>query len=177
MLCTSFIWMSPGTRGTHRIGISCWQAWPYLSTRLPISRKLSTLFKLSIFPGHEPIPFHATDIRNGKKFWRRQDKTVRTSVLQDIAAAIRQAPAEHLVLFGSVVAKSAAFYGEAAVHHAAAQVCKRFDTFLKRRYQEHNDPQRGLLVFAQGNFSRPCSSVDQWLPRTRDTVGSDQQSG
>lgn len=103
-------------------------------------------------PGHEPVPFHATDIRNGKKFWRRQDKTVRTAVLHDIAAAIRQVPPEQLVLFGSVIAKSGTFYGEAAVRHAAAQVCQRFDTFLKRRYHEHSDRQRGLLVFAQGNF-------------------------
>ena len=53
-----------------------------------LSQALDTI-QAKYLPGHEPIPFHATDIRNGKKFWRRQDKALRKAVLQDIAAAIR----------------------------------------------------------------------------------------
>jgi hypothetical protein len=32
------------------------------------------------------------------------------------------------------------------------QVCKRFDTLLKRRATEHDDKQRGLLVFAESHY-------------------------
>jgi len=31
---------------------------------------------------------------------------------------------------------------------------KRFDTFLTRRFQEHNNPQRGLLVFADSHYQQ-----------------------
>jgi len=37
---------------------------------------------------------------------------------------------------------------------ATEQVCKRFDIFLKRRATEHNDRQRGLLVFAESHYQQ-----------------------
>jgi hypothetical protein len=104
------------------------------------------------FPGHPPIEFHASHIRNGKGFWRAIDLETRRMVLQDLAQVISRSNSPGVTLFSAVVEKDASRYGEDAVKYATAQICRRFDTFLTRRAQEHNDPQRGLLVFAESHY-------------------------
>lgn len=104
------------------------------------------------FPGHAPIDFHATQMRSGQGFWRNVEKDKRTEILQDISSAIAGAQHRGVVLFASVVRKSSAVYGEDAVKRATEDITKRFDSYLKRRYREDNDPQRGLLIFAEGRF-------------------------
>ncbi len=104
------------------------------------------------FPGLPPIEFHAAHIRNGKGFWRGIDKQTKSAVLQDLAQVIARANHPGVTLFSAVVEKDASLYGEDAVKYATAQICKRFDKFLARRGQEHNDPQRGLLVFAESHY-------------------------
>ena len=106
------------------------------------------------FPGLPPIEFHASHIRNGKGFWRGIDAPTRDFVLQDLAQVIAKANNPGVVLFSAVIEKSASIYGEEAVKVATEQVCKRFDTFLTRRAQEHNDPERGLLVFAESHYQQ-----------------------
>jgi hypothetical protein len=103
------------------------------------------------FPTSPPVDFHAQHIRGGKGFWRNQDKTLRDQVLADIADVIAKSYAS-VRLFGAVVEKTASLHGEDAVRAAMEQVCKRFDTLLKRRALGHEDKQRGLLVFAESHF-------------------------
>ena len=104
------------------------------------------------FPGLPPIEFHASHIRNGKGFWRSVEVSTRNMVLQDLGQVIARANNPGVTLFSAVVEKDASLYGEDAVKYATAQICRRFDTFLMRRAQEHNDPQRGLLVFAESHY-------------------------
>jgi hypothetical protein len=104
------------------------------------------------FPGLPPVTFHATDIRSGSGFWRTVDKDKRRAILQEIGDTIAQANVPGVVLFGAAIEKTDALYGEAAVERATEEVCRRFDIFLMRRRNEFNDPQRGLLVFAEGRF-------------------------
>src|SRR5438128_1709853 len=106
------------------------------------------------FPGLPPIEFHASHIRNGKGFWRGIDAPTRDFVLQDLGQALARANNPGVMLFSAAVEKSAAIYGEDAVKLATEQVCKRFDTFLMRRAREHDDPQRGLLVFAESHYQQ-----------------------
>ena len=49
-----------------------------------------------------------------------------------------------LKLYAAAIENDSDLYGEHAVETATDQVCKRFNTFLTRRYDEHNDSQRGL---------------------------------
>ena len=71
---------------------------------------------------------------------------------REIAQVIAWAPSGGLTLFAAAVEKNDRLYGEEAVKAATEQICKRFDTFLGKKYREENDPQRGLLVFAEGRF-------------------------
>jgi hypothetical protein len=106
------------------------------------------------FPGRPPIEFHASHIRNGKGFWRNVEPDIRKLILQDLAQVIVKANNPGVTLFSAVVEKDASLYGEDAVKSATEQVCKRFDTFLTRRANEHNDRQRGLLVFAESHYQQ-----------------------
>jgi hypothetical protein len=105
-------------------------------------------------PGLEPIDFHAAEMRSGRGFWRGIEKAKREEILQDVTHAIVNANHPGVVLFAAVVEKNERLYGEEAVKHATEEVCRRFDIFLTRRYREHDDPQRGLIVFAQSSYEK-----------------------
>jgi hypothetical protein len=117
------------------------------------------------FPGKPPITFHAASIRAGKGFWRRIKPTVREAVLKDISQAIANAPPLDLALFGAAIQKTDRLYGEEAVKRAAQQVCQRFDLLLARHYHEFNNPQRGLLIFSEGNYDK---RVKVWVKEFRE---------
>ena len=57
-----------------------------------------------------------------------------------------------VVLFAVAAEKTSARRGENLVRGCIEQVCVRFDAFLKRRYQEHGDAQRGLVIVSEGRF-------------------------
>lgn len=105
-------------------------------------------------PGIEPVEFHATDIRSGKGFWRRMEKEKREGIVADLVEAVASANPDGVVLFGAVIEKSAGIHGEEAVRRATEQICIRFDNYLKRKYHESNDRQRGLLVFADSTLQK-----------------------
>jgi hypothetical protein len=105
------------------------------------------------FPGSPPIPFHGSAIRSGKGFWRKVEPDQRDAVITDLSAVIAGQPPATVVLFGAVIEKSSQLWGEKAIERATEEVTRRFDVFLMRRFQEEdNDPQRGLLIFAEGRF-------------------------
>jgi hypothetical protein len=106
------------------------------------------------WPSSQPIEFHASPIRSGKGFWRNVLASTREAVLDDLGVILKQSNKPGVVLFAAVVEKDAQNYGEDAVKCATEQVIKRFDTFLTRCYQEHNNPQRGLLVFAESHYQK-----------------------
>ncbi len=106
------------------------------------------------FPGTPPLPFHASHIRAGKDFWRNVEAAKRTEVLADLATAIAGVNRPGVVLFAAAIEKTNLLYGETAVEHATAEVCRRFDLLLKRKYLEDGDAQRGLVIFSEGRFHK-----------------------
>jgi len=106
------------------------------------------------FPNEQPVPLHASKIRSGTGFWRTLSEDTRKGVIEDIGNAILNTRHPGLVLFATVVRKDAACHGTDAVRLATEDLCKRFDIFLMRRANEHDDRQRGLLVFSQGKYDQ-----------------------
>jgi hypothetical protein len=104
------------------------------------------------FPEADHVEFHASPIRSGKGFWRKVAKPVRDDVLEEMGQAIAAANAPGVVLFGAVVDRRLGS-GEEVVRRATEQCCRRFDLFLRRR-GAIDDPQRGLIIFAEGRFDR-----------------------
>lgn len=87
-------------------------------------------------------------------FWRGIEKGKREAIVQDVTTAIANANHPGVVLFAAVIEKNERLYGEEAVKHVTEEVCRRFDLLLTRRYQEHDDPQRGLIVFAESSYEK-----------------------
>lgn len=116
-----------------------------------LSRDMDTV-QSDHFPGRAPVVFHASAIRSGKVFWRGVEKETREIVLKDIAVTIAAANDPGLVLFAAVVEKNDEVFGEEAVRRATEEVINRFNIFLKRRKDDHDDEQRGLLIFSKGRF-------------------------
>ena len=117
-----------------------------------LSQDLETV-QTKHFPGLPPIEFHASPMRTGKGFWRNIPEAKRLEVLDDIGGVIANANEPGVELFAAAIEKSAALYGENAVIHATEQILTRFDKFLAKR-AELGDPQRGLVVFAEGRFDK-----------------------
>jgi hypothetical protein len=118
-----------------------------------LSRALDEL-QTRYFPGVQPIEFHAAPMMAGEGFWRTIEKEQRRKILEDIAQIISTSNDPGLVLFGAAIEKSSSMWGESAVEHATEELCRRFDVFLKRRENEADDPQRGLLIFSEGRFHK-----------------------
>lgn len=78
------------------------------------------------FPNHQPIPFHASEIRSGRDFWRKVAPETRQAVLQDVCNAIAAAPAKGRYLFATAVEKTKEVWGEQAVEKATEEICRRF---------------------------------------------------
>ena len=106
------------------------------------------------FPGIPPVPFHAAELRAGRGFWRNIPQSTKTEVLNDLALALRDSNRPGVVLFAVAIEKTNTLYGEKVVEHATEELCRRFDLYLKRRYQEEKQPERGLLIFSEGRFHK-----------------------
>jgi hypothetical protein len=117
-----------------------------------LSRALEQV-QLDHFPGLPPVEFHASPIRKGKDFWRNVDAPKRQAVLEALARVLKDANTEGMALFGAAVEKSADLWGERAVEYATEEICRRFDLFLARHHYAEN-PQRGLLIFSEGRFTK-----------------------
>ena len=104
------------------------------------------------FPNHQPIAFHASEIRSGRELWRKIPPDIRKQVLDDVSQAVIRSPAKGRVLFAVAVEKSRDLWGEAAVEKATEEICRRFDIFLQRQYHDRQDAQRGLIIFSEGRF-------------------------
>src|SRR5258706_15437644 len=79
------------------------------------------------FPNHQPIPFHASEIRSGHELWRKTTPETRQAVLQEICKAIECSPARGRVLFAAAVEKTKEVWGERAVEKPTEAECRRFD--------------------------------------------------
>ncbi len=104
------------------------------------------------FPGRQPVPFHASEIRSGREIWRKVGPETRANVLQDLTLEIVRSPSKGRFLLAAAVEKSNVLYGEDAVEKATEEVCRRFDIFLQRQFHNRQDAQRGLIVFSEGRF-------------------------
>lgn len=87
------------------------------------------------FPNHQPITFHASEMRSGRNFWRRVPDETRQAVLSDLLDAIASSPDQGRVLYAAAIEKSDQLWGVDAVEKATEQICRRFDLFLQKRYR------------------------------------------
>ena len=85
---------------------------------------------------------HGYPMWNGRYAWEKIATNARRGAIAD---ALRLIDGAHYRIIASVVRKEA-IAPEDPVRATFEQVISRFDRFLARQFQRHNNPQRGLLV-------------------------------
>lgn len=128
-----------------------------------LSRNLDQVLQEHV--GTKSVFLHAAAIRAGRGRWRKIPRDKREAVLLDTGRVLRESNRPGVVLFAVAAEKSSARQGESLVRQAMEQVCLRFNAFLRRRYQEHQDPQRGLVIVSEGRFH---TRARLWVERFRE---------
>ena len=85
-------------------------------------------------------------MRSGNGAWRRHSKDDRFQAIKDaLQVGVADRSSRNVRLFGAVI-KKAAVAGQDPVELAFEQLTSRYDLFLKRLFNKHNDAQRGLIL-------------------------------
>ena len=90
----------------------------------------------------QELEFRGTDIRGGKKYWRRIPKDERHDIYREALRII--ADSRFATVFGAAIHKSA-ISPDDPMEYAFEQMCNRFDRYLGRLHKSGNT-QRGLIV-------------------------------
>lgn len=92
------------------------------------------------------IELHGSPMRSGREGWKAHRLFDRLTAMDDV---LQHGVANHhrngVVLFGAAIKKSSVA-GQDPVELAFDQLSSRFDLFLKRRHNKHNDSQRGIML-------------------------------
>jgi hypothetical protein len=92
------------------------------------------------------IELHGSPMRAGRDGWKAHPYSDRLAAIKD---ALQFGVADHypgVRLFGAVIKKDT-ITGQDPVVHAFEQLAGRFDLFLKRLHNKHQDSQRGIMLF------------------------------
>ncbi len=100
------------------------------------------------------IELHGSPMRSGREGWKIFSLNDRLNAIKKaLKAGIADYYLKGVSLFGVVIRKQA-LAGEDPVEYAFEQLSSRFDLFLKRRHNKHNDPQRGIILFDNSTTER-----------------------
>jgi hypothetical protein len=92
------------------------------------------------------LELHGSPMRSGNGVWRRHSKAERFQAINDaLRVGVAERSPKSVRLFGAVI-KKASIPGQDPVELAFEQLTSRFDMYLKRLFNKHNDAQRGLIL-------------------------------
>jgi hypothetical protein len=99
----------------------------------------------------ETVELHAYPISSGKEEpWGLISRDERRQVQKDILSVLSNSH-ESCAAFACAVEK-AAFPNSDPVEIAFEELCRRFDICLMARFNEQNDPQRGIIVMDKSSY-------------------------
>lgn len=104
------------------------------------------------------IELHGSPMRSGRDGWKqRATLQLRIDTIKKCLDIVVSKHPNSVRLFAAVIEKNAMISGH--VEHAFEQISTRFDMFLKRKYNRHDDPQRGLILFDKSSTERRIQSL------------------
>jgi hypothetical protein len=99
---------------------------------------------------NEPIEFHASSIRAGKESpWDSLQQNERYQLLDNVYEVIQEG---QVVLFGTVIERAWLEEGSDEYDYAFESMVNRFDRFLRWKYKEEGEAQRGLIIIAESQY-------------------------
>lgn len=98
-------------------------------------------------PAYPDIELHGTAIRSGNKEWRGIPRNTRETIITDILQLINKSYPQ-IILFGSVITKSAFPPQDDIIEDLFTQVATRFDKYLGRiNIKNQKAHERGIAIF------------------------------
>lgn len=117
------------------------------------------------------IELHGSPMRSGREGWKSHAKQDRFDAIKDaLRVGVAEQSANKVRLFGAVVKKSSVI-GDDPVTLAFEQLSSRFDLFLKRRHNKHNDTQRGIMLFDKSSTEQRIQTLAREFKYTGHTWG------
>lgn len=105
------------------------------------------------------IELHGSPMRAGREGWKAHNLGDRLTAIKD---ALQVGVADHhpkgVRLFGAVIKKDV-LAGSDPVTHAFEQLTSRFDLFLKRLHNKHQDSQRGIMLFDESSTEQRIQTL------------------
>ena len=121
--------------------------------------------------GISDIELHGTDIRTGRKEWRRFPKQVRENLLEAILKYIASNYPSQFILFGSVLNKSSN-QGVSLSEELFTQITSRFDMLMKRRFDKTGKGERGIAIFDKSTLEQQFQIWSQTFQKTGNHWGN-----
>jgi hypothetical protein len=137
-----------GQHGGHHfvlVGVALFERKTYW-----LSGSLDQLQLRSLPNINDTVEFHASVIRAGKDSpWNTLSDTQRHQILDEVYRNISQ---EQLVLFASVIEREWLKEGTDEYGFAFESLVNRFDRFLRSKYKDEGEAQRGLIIIAESQY-------------------------
>jgi hypothetical protein len=146
--------------GTHQSNYFCLCGVAVFERRTHwISSALNQIQKKSFPDVTESIELHASAMRAGQQApWDKLSKEVRYQVIDDIYEVIRQ---DQVVLFATAVEKAWLKNDKDAYTWAFEGIVNRFDRFLRDKYKDEGEAQRGLIIIAESQYKDRLEEISQ----------------
>lgn len=112
------------------------------------------LIQKDFFPGTQVmIPFHASEITQGKQAFKKMSKSAREDLIHRVYDAIGESEYPHLVLFGTVLNITKASRPTEDLNQVFSDIITRFNSFLLRGNKK-GVLNKGLVVIDQAHQER-----------------------
>lgn len=113
-----------------------------------LSQEIDRIAERYFSDSSQDVEFRGTDIRTGRKQWRKIRKDDRIRIYQEVLQIISSS--RDVRVFGAAIHKQAISPND-PMEYAFEQICSRFDYYLRRLYLSGN-PQRGLIVLDKSSY-------------------------
>lgn len=125
-----------------------------------VEEKLNSIAaRFSVDPSQaHSIELHGSPMRGGRGEWRSFPVADRIQAIKDSLNDGVRMNHPRIRLFGAVIRK-ASLPAEDPINHAFEQLSNRFDLFLKRQYQKHGKPERGLIIFDKSSTEQSIQTL------------------
>jgi hypothetical protein len=110
-----------------------------------LQQRLDAIQKQHFPDIHVPLPFHATDIREGIDRYRLKQKTEREEILTEVYRVITSMDVPNVIVFAVALSVDSAHNREQVLHDSFEEICSEFNNYLIWQART-GTPSKGLLI-------------------------------
>lgn len=117
------------------------------------------------------VELHGSPMRTGRDGWDQHPLPDRISAIEDALRDCVSNRRNGVRCFAVAIKRGALCNGSDTVEYAFEQVSSRFDKFLMRCYNKHNDPQRGIIIFDKSTTEQRIQNLARDFKHEGHTYG------